>query len=415
MLNKNRPLRIMLVTEYFPPEIGAGSTRAYELARRWTQRGAEVTVVTGFPDYPDGVIPESYRGYFLLREKMNSINVVRTYIYAAPNKGFLKRSISYFSFMFSSIIQGTSATKKQDLLVASSPPFLVGVAGYVISRLKRIPFVFEVRDIWPASIVQLGQIKNKMITRLLEWMELFLYRQAVKVVCVTDSFVKDIKSRGIPESKMTVIKNGVDLVFFKPDSLNTQLQNQLNLRGKTVVSYIGTHGLSHALDKILDAASLLNNHKNIIFLFIGDGAEKEKLIKKSELLKLHNVKFLNSVEKSELSKYYSISDILLVPLRGIPLFKTVIPSKIFEIMAVQKPILLSVDGESRQIVEEAGAGLFVEPENPADLRDKILELVANPAKVKKMGENGRLYVEKYFDRNRLADRYLDLVESIVNM
>jgi glycosyltransferase involved in cell wall biosynthesis len=414
-LNENRPLRIMLITEYFPPEIGAGSTRAYELARRWSQRGTDVTVVTGFPDYPDGIIPESYRGHVLLREKIDTINVVRTYIYAAPNKGFLKRSISYVSFMFSSILQGTIATKKQDLLVASSPPFLVGVAGFVISRLKRIPFIFEVRDIWPASIVQLGQIKNKMIIHLLEWIELFLYRRAAKVVCVTDSFVEDIKARGIPESKMAVIKNGVDLVFFKPDSLNLELQNQLNLKGKTVVSYIGTHGLSHALDKILDAASLLHNHKELVFLFIGDGAEKEKLIKKSQLLKLNNVRFLASVNKSELSKYYSISDILLVPLRGIPLFKTVIPSKIFEIMAVKKPILLSVDGESRQIVEEAGAGMFVEPENPQDLKDKILELIANPEKVKNMGENGRLYVEKYFDRDRLADQYLDLIESIVTI
>jgi glycosyltransferase involved in cell wall biosynthesis len=402
----------VLLTEYFPPEIGAGSTRAYELARRWAQQGAKVTVLTGFPDYPDGIIPEAYRGHFLLKEKTDAINVVRTYIYAAPNKGFLKRSISYVSFMFSSIIQGTVAVKDQDILIASSPPFLVGVAGYVISRLKRIPFIFEVRDIWPASIVQLGQIKNKMIIGLLEWLELFLYRRAVRIVCVTDSFVKEINARGIPESKMTVIKNGVDLEFFKPQGANGELQDKLDLKDKRVISYIGTHGLSHALNKVVDTAGLLRNHPELLFLFIGEGAEKQKLIKKSQQLGLNNVKFLNSISKAELPQYYSISDILLVPLRRIPLFKTVIPSKIFEIMAVQKPILISVDGESRHIVEQAAAGIFVEPENSQDLSDKILELLNEPEKLKKMGENGREYVEKNFDRNLLADQYLELIISV---
>jgi glycosyltransferase involved in cell wall biosynthesis len=205
----------------------------------------------------------------------------------------------------------------------------------------------------------------------------------------------------------------VDLEFFRPESPNIQLKENLKLDNKLVVAYIGTHGLSHALDKVLDAANLLKNNPDIFFLFIGDGAEKEQLIYRSKQLSLYNVKFLDSIAKVELSNYYSISDILLVPLRDIPLFRTVIPSKIFEIMAMQKPILISVDGESRQIVEQAGAGLFIEPENSQDLSKKIIELASNPDAITKMGENGRKFVEENFDRNRLADHYLDLIESIV--
>ncbi len=407
--------RILLLTEYFPPEIGAGSTRAFELSRRWSETDADVTVLTGFPDYPDGVIPEPYRGRLLMKEKLGKIQVIRTYIYPTPNKGFIKRVISFLSFTISSVLLGTWASKKMDILIATSPPFSIGIAGYIISRLKKIPYIFEVRDIWPASVVQLGQIKNKLVIKILEYIELYLYRQAAKVVSVTDSFVQEFVSRGVNTEKIEVVKNGVDLEFFKPDKKIGNLAQDLGLNDKEIISYVGTHGLSHALEKVIDTANELKHHKNLHFLFIGDGAKKEFLKNYAKEFALKNVTFLDSVSKEKLTKYYSISHIMLVPLKKLPLFKTVLPSKIFEIMAVGKPIITSIDGECKNLVEEAKAGVFAKPEDVADLKEKILYLHQNPDIRNQMGHNGRIFVQKYFDRKLLADRYLKIIKSIIGV
>jgi glycosyltransferase involved in cell wall biosynthesis len=406
--------KILLLTEYFPPEIGAGSSRAFELSRRWSETGADVTVLTGFPDYPDGIISEPYRGRILMKEKMGKIKVIRTFIYPTANKGFFKRVISFFSFTFSSILLGTWATKKRDILIATSPPFSIGLAGYIISRLKRIPFIFEIRDIWPASVVQLGQIENKTFIKILEKIELFLYKKAEKIISVTDSFVKVLTSRGVNRDKIVVIKNGVDLNFFTSVTGSEYLKKELGIEGKEVISYIGTHGLSHALEKVIDTANNLKSNNKLQFMFVGDGAEKESLKQYASRLHLSNVIFIDSVDKNNLLNYYGISDILLVPLKKIPLFKTVLPSKIFEIMAVEKPIITSVDGECKKLIETAKAGLFAEPENVTDLEQKIMYFHQNRKERLQMGKNGRIFVEKYFDRNKLADYYLKIIGSTIN-
>ena len=407
------PLKILLVTEYFPPEIGAGSNRAFEQSKRWVEKGAKVTVITGFPDYPDGVIPEEYKNYKFLQEEYQGINVIRTYTVAAPNRGFLKRVISFSSFMFSSIIQGTKASRKQDILIATSPPFSVGISGYIISRLKRIPFIFEVRDLWPESIIQLGQLKNKFIIKFMETIERFLYKKSIHIVPVAESTTAVLKEKGISKSKITVIKNGVNLNEVIPQQEDGELRVKLGLNRKTIVSYIGTLGLSHALDKFLETAKLLSNKKDVGFLIIGDGAERENLLKKSQQYDLKNVCFIKKVEKEKIASYYSISDILLVPLKDLPIFKKVIPSKIFEIMAFEKPILISVDGEARSVVESANSGIYVNPEDPNDLKEKILYLANNCELAAELGRNGRKFVEEYFDRQKLADDYLDLLSSFI--
>jgi colanic acid biosynthesis glycosyl transferase WcaI len=407
------PLKILLVTEYFPPEIGAGSNRAFEQSKRWIEKGAKVTVITGFPDYPDGVIPEEYKNYKFLQEEYQGINVIRTYTVAAPNKGVLKRVISFSSFMFSSVIQGPKASGKQDILIATSPPFSVGIAGYFISRLKRIPFVFEVRDLWPESIIQLGQLKNKFIIKVLESIERFLYKKSTHIVPVADSTTPVLMKKGISKSKITVIKNGVNLNDSIPEQKDFELKVKLGLNRKTIVSYIGTLGLSHALDKVLETAKLLSNKKEVGFLIIGDGAERENLLKKSQQYELRNVCFVKKVEKEKIASYYSISDILIVPLKDLPIFKKVIPSKLFEIMAFEKPILISVDGEARSVVESANSGIFVNPEDHNDLKEKILYLVDNSELANELGRNGRKFVEKYFNRQKLADDYLDLLASFI--
>lgn len=407
----DQPLKILYISQYFPPEMGAPSARVYELARRWVQQDTEVTVLTSFPNHPTGVIPDEYRGYRFLKENKDGINVVRTYIYPSPNKGFFKRILSYVSFMFSSIIQGSRKVGPQDIIIATSPQFFVGVAGYIISRLKRTPFVFEIRDLWPESIVQLGQLKNKIIIWFLEWLELFLYKKSIHIIGVADSTKTVLTEKGIPEYKISIIKNGVDLALFKSYDQQKALKNKHGLTGKFVVSYIGTHGLSHALDKVLETAQLMRDN-NIHFLLVGEGAEKVKLQRIAKKYDLKNVTFLDQISKQDLPAYYELSDVVLVTLRDLPLFRKVIPSKIFEIMAMSRPIIISVDGEARKLVESARAGLFCPPEDPQALRKAIELLAEDKAERIQLGHNGRQFVLKYFDRNKLADEYLKLVMGL---
>ncbi len=406
-------MRILYLSQYFPPEMGAPSARVYELSRRWVKNGDRVTVLTSFPNHPTGVIPPGYQGYKFLEEEKDGIRVVRTYIFAAPNKGFFKRVLSYVSFMCSSIIQGTRKVGPQDVLIATSPQFFVGIAGFIISQLKGIPFIFEVRDLWPESIVQLGQLKNRLIIRFLEWIEMTLYRKALHIVGVADSTVKILTERGVPKEKISVIKNGVDLELFHGRNDAQALKKQYGFEGKFVVSYIGTHGLSHALDKVLDTAQLLQEQEDILFLLVGEGAEKENLMRKARNLNLSNVKFLDQIDKQQLPDFYGLSDVILVTLRDLPLFRSVIPSKIFEIMAMARPIIISVDGESRKLVEQAQAGLFSEPENASMLKENILTLKNDPRLRQQLGLNGRRFVEKHFDRNKLADQYQQLLHKVL--
>lgn len=409
---KNK-IRILYLSQYFPPEMGAPSARVYELARRWVQAGAKVTVLTGFPNHPTGEIPESYRGYRFLEEEKDGIRIVRTYIYAAPNKGFFIRILTYLSFMFSSILQGTRKTGEQDIVIATSPQFFVGIAGYIISRLKGIPFIFEVRDLWPESIVQLGELKNKLIIRFLEWIEMFLYRKSTHIVGVADSTVDILTKRGVPQSKISIIKNGVDLQLFINKNRQDELKLKFKLDGKFVISYIGTHGLSHSLDKVIETAHLMRSNEKVIFLLVGEGAEKEKLKAEANQFNLQNVIFSDQINKEELPAYYELSDVVLVTLRKLPLFKHVIPSKIFEIMAMNRPIIISVDGEARKLVEDARAGVFSEPEKPTALKEKIEYLLANPEIRLELGKNGRDYVNKKFNRNVLADSYFALIQKVL--
>lgn len=406
-------LHILFISQYFPPEMGAPSARTYELCRHWAEKGHKVTVITGFPNHPTGVIPPEYRQHFYKIEMIDGIKVIRTYVYATPNKGFFKRILSYISFMCSAIFLGPWKAGCPDLVIATSPQFFVAIAGYIISRIKRKSFIFEVRDLWPESIVQLGQLKNRTIIRFLESIEAFLYRKAKMIIAVTDSFVPIIAGKGVTESKIKVVKNGVDLSLFNASKSNPELKKQLNLEGKFIVSYIGTHGLSHALDKVLDTVALLKDHPDIHFLLIGEGAEKENLIAQKARLKLTNVSFLDQIDKSELPYYYSLSDIVLITLRNLELFRTVIPSKMFEIMAMERPIIISVDGEARKIViDEANAGVFAEPENIEQLKQAILELQRDEEERVVLGNNGREFVKTQFSRRALADLYLELLKNI---
>lgn len=406
-------MRVLFFSQYFPPEMGAPAARTYELARRWVQQGADVTVVTAIPNHPTGVIPESYRHARLFEERHDGIRVIRTWIYAAANRGVWRRSLNYASFMVSSLAQGLRRAGDADVIIATSPQFLVGLSGLAASRLRRVPFVFEVRDLWPDSIAELGVLREGAVLRALRRMEMMLYRKAARVVGVAHSTKDELMRRGVDGRKIAIIPNGADGDVFRDLEKYNGIRDSLALEKKFVVSYVGTHGMAHGLETVLDCADRLRQHAEIAFLFVGDGAEREGLIRRAEELRLDNVHFVGVQPRERIPDYLATSDVSLVPLRRKPLFQKVLPSKLFEIMGCSRPIILGVEGEARDAVERAQAGLCVQPENPDALADAILCLYRDPELADSLGRNGRAFVRKNFCRDRLANTYLDLLHEVV--
>lgn len=398
-------LKILYISHYFPPEVNAPARRVSEMAERWADNGAEVTVLTGFPNHPKGVIPVEYRGKIRQIEAFGKIKLIRTFVYAAANKGFLRRILNYLSFMVSAVLLGTGRVGRPDVLIATSPQFFVAVAGYVISRLKRCRFVFEVRDVWPEEIVAVGAIKNRFVIRALEAIEMFLYRKADLIVAVAAGTIDILTSRGVPRSKLVLIPNGVSIRQFDADSNGCNLRKGLGLEDKFVVTYLGTHGMAHRLGTVLEAADRLRQHDDIRFLFVGDGADKAGLMARARDMKLSNVVFHEQVAHDMVPKFYRISDLCLVPLRKAELFTRNIPSKIYEIMAARRPIIISTEGESRRLVERSGAGVGSRPEDPVDMADKIQRLYDDPELRRQMGSDGYSFVLANASRLKLADEY----------
>lgn len=401
-------MHIIFLTHYFPPEVNAPASRTYENCKCWVESGHQVTVITGVPNMPDGVIYKGYKNKFFKWDEMNGIKILRVWTYIAPNRGIFRRTLNYISFMVSSLL-GVFLIKNGDMVIATSPQFFCGIGGSFFSRIKRLPFILEVRDIWPESIIAVGALTNCRLIKILKKMEVNLYRRAKKIVVVTESFKKIISKKGISEKKIFVNKNGVDLSFYQPNSHVNEIREDLGLQEKFIVSYIGTIGMAHALDQVLRVAERLRGVTDIVFLLVGSGATREILIQEKERKNLANVIFIEKQPKKLVPSFYAASDACLVTLKNSPLFQAVIPSKIFEIMAMAKPIILGVDGEARQIVEKAMAGIYTEPENEEKLEKAILRLYRNKRECHILGQNGRNFVEKYFDRNVLANDYLKIL------
>lgn len=407
-------MRILFFSHYYPPEVNAPANRVGQLTRSWAGDGHDVTVLTGFPNHPTGVIPPAYRGRPYIRHEVDhGVHVARTPIYAAPNKGFLRRSLNYCSYSLSAAIIGPFITRRPDIVVATSPQFLTAVAGYVVARLKGVPFVLEVRDLWPASIVDVGAMRaGSPVVRALVAAEKFLYRHADHIVVVTDSFVDVIAAHGIPREKISVIKNGVDLEMFRPGPTANAVRERLGLRDKFVAAYIGTHGMAHGLGTILEAAALLRHDDRYRFLLIGDGAEKLALQQRAAAEGLTNVLFLDQLPHEAIPEHIRAADVTLVLLRDLALFRSVIPSKIFEFMGAGKPIVIGVDGEARRLVEDAGAGVFVPPEDSATLAVTLRWLDGDTGARSCMGRSGRDFVERRFSRRAQARLYLERLARI---
>jgi colanic acid biosynthesis glycosyl transferase WcaI len=406
-------LKILYCSQYYPPEMGAPASRVSQLARAWATDGHDVTVLTGFPNHPTGVIPAEYRGRpYIRHENDKGVHVVRAPIYAAPNKGVTKRSLSYLSYAASATLLGPFL-RKPDVVIGTSPQFLTAIAGYGIARMHRVPFVFEVRDLWPRSIVEVGAMsKHSPIVKALERAEMFLYQHSERIVAVTDSFVDEISERGVARDKISVVKNGVDLGLFRPGPKENDVRRKLGLEGKFVATYIGTHGMSHGLDTLLDAAALLKDDDRFRILLVGEGADKAALMARAESQGLRNVLFIGQQKHADIPAFVRAADVTVVLLKAKPLFKTVIPSKIFEFMGAGRPIVLGVDGEARQIVEASGGGVFVPPESAEQLVAQLRLFASDPSRGEAMGVAGRAYVEAHFSRAALARRYLGILDDV---
>lgn len=401
-------MKILFLTDNFPPEVNAPASRTFGHCKEWVKAGEQVTVITCVPNYPQGKVYDGYKNKLYQKETIDGINVIRVFSYITQNKGVIKRTLDYMSYAFSAFLVGLF--QKCDVIIATSPQFFTALAGRRLAFIKRKPWIMEVRDLWPESIKTVGAMKDNMFIHYFEYQEKRCYKKANRIVAVTDSFKTAIIQRGGVDEKISVIKNGVDKSLFTPIEKDSQLIKELHFENKFVIGYIGTHGMAHKLDFILKCAKKLEN-TNYHFLFLGDGAEKENLLKLKESLALDNVTMLGSVPKVEVKRYISILDVCLINLKKSPLFTTVIPSKIFENAAMQKPILIGVEGEAKQLVESYDAGIGFEPENEQDFILKLEKFKDN--KFYEHCKQGCEQLAKDFDRQVLAKRMLQEIYKTI--
>ncbi len=411
-------MRILFLSHYFPPEVNAPASRTHEHCRAWVQAGHEVHVLSNVPNHPAGKVYPGYHNRVVQREEVSGINVWRVLTFLAPNRGVLRRGLNYSFYLVMAVLVAPFLPRV-DIVVSTSPQFFCGLAGYFVSRIKRVPWVLEIRDLWPESIVAVGAMRRSFTLRCLAGLAKFAYRKADLVLCVTDSFKTAIMAEGIPGEKIAVIKNGVDLAFYAlesiPDPESAEIPGLGDIRGKFVAAYVGTHGMAHGLDTVLKAAALLRDVPDVVFLLVGDGAQREHLLQKRDSMKLDNVVMLEQQPKAMMPMIWAITGASLVVLRNEPTFLSVIPSKIFESMAMQRPIILGVRGESQALVEQSGAGICIQPENAEELAAAVRRLHVDAGERRKMGEAGRRFVAENFDRKMLAARYLDLLAEVIAM
>lgn len=405
-------MRIAVYSHYFLPEIGAPSARIGDFAGQWLRSGHAVDVATCFPNHPTGVLYPGYKSARYQHERIKGIDVHRSWTYITPNKGFVKKSLGHASFWLSAGATSSRRMPAPDCAIGTSPTFFAAMAARAESRRHRVPFIMEVRDLWPAIFVDLGVIRNRKVIRLLELWEMNLYRSAAKIVTVTDSFRDNLVARGISPQKVVTITNGADTEYWQPaPERGTALRKELELNGSFVVLYIGAHGISQGLIAQVRAAARLQDLPHVQFVFVGEGADKKKLEAEAARLGIKNVRFLPPVGKESVRDYYTMADLCLVPLRNIPLFDTFIPSKMFEIMAVGRPILASLRGEAADILNRSVAALVVPPEDDGAVAATIRDLVQNPDRLMKMAANGPNFVRSHYSRQALARRYLEVMNG----
>ena len=407
-------MHILFLTDNFPPEVNAPASRTFEHCQEWVKAGHDVTVLTCTPNFPKGEVYPGYRNKLWQTETMDGIRVIRVWSYITANEGFLRRIFDYQSFMVMAILV-SPFIRGTDVVIGTSPQFFTVCAAYVVSLLKRTPFVFELRDLWPESIKAVGAMRDSLVIRALEKVELFLYRKATRIVSATHSFKRSLAERGVDGEKIDVVTNGLDVSRFKPQAKDTELVKRLGLEGKFVAGYIGTLGMAHCLETILEAADFMRRQPGggiFSFMFLGDGARKAALQEKARSMKLDNVIFVDSVAKHEVVKYWSLVDASIIHLKKTDVFTQVIPSKLFESMGMGIPVLHGVAGESAEIVTKDRAGLVFEPENAKQLSEQLSRLEADSVLYRTLRE-GCLNASRKYQRTQLAQDMLLTLENAV--
>ncbi len=412
-------MKILYVSQYYPPEMGAPAARASELARHWVRAGHQVSILTGFPNHPNGVVPTEWRGRLrrlTYRETIEGADIYRTWLWPLPNRKAHERMRNYASFCCSAALRGLTIPTP-DVIIGSSPQLLVGLSAWWLAFAKQVPFVFEVRDLWPESLVAVGAGReDSLLHTTLAKIAGFLYERADRIVVVSPAFKHHLVQRWrVPAEKIAVVENGVETQLFAPtsDISRQKLRHQLGVESRFLVSYIGTMGNAHGLETVLDAASKLSEQRpDVHFLLIGEGAEKERIKAQAETRGLTNVQFLDQQPREKIPAFIAASNACLVLLKKTDVFKTVIPTKMLEFMSCERPLILGVDGQARQIVEEAGAGLVIEPENPEDLGQAIHQLAASPELGSRLGKQGREYILQNFSRGRTAEKYIEVLQRL---
>ncbi len=405
-------LRILLLTDNYSPETVPPAHRCSAHAKRWVGRGHHVNVVTSFPNFPHGKVFGGYRQSLYLRETLDTVDVLRVPTLVFANRGnILLRMIDFLSFMVTGTI-GSLFVGRPDVVIATTPNFFAAVAGWLVSRVYRRPFVFEVRDLWPDSIIAVGAMKEGAAIRMMRRVEQFLYRQANLIVMVTNASRDILIGRGIDGRKIIVVTNGSDTATLSPGTVPAELRARLGLEGKMVVSYIGTVGMAHGLQLILDAAERCRTRvPDVQFVIVGAGAELGELQQQAKTRNLANVTFVGQVPHAEVVNYWRLSDITLVLLRDTPLFRTVIPSKIFEAMATGTPVITNVRGELQTILEPLGAAEMIAPDSLTALVDAIDKLVSDPERRRALSA-AAIETAKRYDRVELADRMLEALQAL---
>lgn len=404
-------MKVLLLTQYFFPEVGATQTRMYEFARALTEGGHDVTVVTEFPNHPIGVIPPRYAGRWFEDDRSHPFRIVRVRVIASPRKTFYTRIMFYGSFFVMALIVGLRPGDRYDVVVATSPPLPVAAVGLVVSAFKRAAFVMDVRDLWPKAAQALGELSNPRLYRWAEALEQRLYERADRITATTRSFCRYIAGRGIPAAKVIHVPNGTLEDVFSPGRGDAGLRQRLGLDRKLVVVYAGLHGIAQDLEMVLETAGRLRDEDEIAFVFLGEGPRKAALMEAARTQGLDQVRFLPQVPLEESAHYLNLADVVLVPLARDQIFNMFVPSKLFDGLACGKPVLLSVDGEAREILEESGGGLFVPPGDAEALAAAIRYLLGHPEIRKEMGERGRQFVTRHYRRRVQAQRFAEVVTA----
>lgn len=402
-------MHILLIHQAFSSLDEAGGTRHHEMAIQLVKQGHRVTIISSPVSYLTGKSRSSRIRWKEEDHPQPGITIYRAYTFQSLHKSFFHRLISFFSFMFSSFFIGMRV-REVDLVWGTTPPIFQGITAWLISRLKDIPFLFEVRDLWPAFAIAVGILKNSILIRLSNWLERFLYRQADCLVVNSPGYIQHVKDRGA--KRIELVENGSDPDMFNPNTDGSAIRSQWGLTNEFVVLYAGAHGMSNDLEVILHAAKILSPHHSIKFVFIGDGKEKPVLQAKAKALALSNIIWAAPAPKNQMSDVLAAANACIAILKPIEMYKTTYPNKVFDYMAAGRPVLLAIDGVIRQVVEVANAGIFIQPGNPDALATAILHLSANPALATQMGINGRSYIEQHFNRSHLAIKLIRIIEGM---